>query len=53
MKAKVVYYKNRFSDYIFARIMVPVAFSRNLIVRGSGKRCIRETLICSPLDLVY
>lgn len=37
MKAKVVYYKNRFSDYIFARIMVPVAFSRNLIVRGSGK----------------
>lgn len=37
MKAKVVYYKNRFSDYIFARIMVPVEFSRDLIVRGSGK----------------
>ena len=37
MKAKIVYYKNRFSDYIFARIMVPVAFSRNLIVEGSGK----------------
>lgn len=37
MKAKVVYYKNRLSDYIFARIMVPVAFSRDLIVRGSGK----------------
>lgn len=37
MKAKIVYYKNRFSDYIFARIMVPVAFSRVLIVEGSGK----------------
>lgn len=37
MKAKVVYYKNRFSDYIFARIMVPVAFSSNLIVGGPGK----------------
>lgn len=37
MKSKVVYYKNRFGDSIFARVMVPVAFSRVLIVEGSGK----------------
>lgn len=37
MKAKVVYYKNRFGNSIFARVMVPVAFSRVLIVEGSGK----------------
>lgn len=37
MKAKVVYCKNRFGNSIFANIMVPVEFSRDLIVVGSGK----------------
>lgn len=37
MKSKVVYYKNRFGDSIFARVMVPIVFSRILIVEGSGK----------------
>lgn len=37
MKAKVVYCRNRFDNSMFASIMVPVEFSRDLIVVGSGK----------------
>lgn len=37
MKAKVVYYKNRFGNSIFANIIIPIVFSRILIVDGSGK----------------
>lgn len=36
MKAKVVYCRNRFGNSTFANIMIPIAFSRNLIVGGSG-----------------
>jgi len=37
MKAKVVYCRSRFDNSMFASIMVPVEFCRDLIVVGSGK----------------
>ena len=52
MKSKVVYYKNRFGDSIFARIMVPVEFSRNLIVGGSGKLYKGDVDLCTPKSYI-
>jgi hypothetical protein len=36
MKAKVVYCRNRFGNSTFASIRIPIVFSKNLIVGGSG-----------------
>jgi len=52
MKAKVVYCKNKFGNSMFANIMIPIAFSRGLIVVGSGKLYKGDVDLCTPRSCI-
>ena len=52
MKAKVVYCRSRFDNSMFANIMIPIVFSENLIVRGSGKLYKGGVDLCTPKSCI-